>query len=89
MGREFAELETNGFTVGLHPSSSSSPRPGPCGSLSIGFEMDDLDSEITNLKDKGVRFHRKILEDGPVRIAFFGVPDNNPLYLSEVKKSWT
>ena len=38
------------------------------------------------LKGKGVAFKGNILEDGPVRLAFFGDPDGNPFYLTHVKR---
>jgi catechol 2,3-dioxygenase-like lactoylglutathione lyase family enzyme len=84
-GRDFAELETPGITIGLHPSTNG-PRPGTKGAISIGLEVDDLDSEIARLKEKGVAFQGNILEDGPVRLAFFGDPDGNSLYLTQVKR---
>jgi catechol 2,3-dioxygenase-like lactoylglutathione lyase family enzyme len=85
-GKDFAELELNGFVIGLHPPTQSGPGPGTVGAISIGLEVDDLDTEMTRLKEKGITFHGKIVEDGPVRLAFFGDPDGNPLYLTQVKK---
>jgi glyoxalase/bleomycin resistance protein/dioxygenase superfamily protein len=45
-GKDFAELETNGLTIGLHPATQSGPKPGTSGSISIGLEVDDLDSSV-------------------------------------------
>ena len=85
-GKDFAELETSGLTIGLHPPTKSGPFPGTSGAISIGLEVDDLDSEMAKLKEKGVTFKGKVVEDGPVRLAFFGDPDGNPIYLTQMKK---
>ncbi len=84
-GKDFAELETNGLTIGLHPATQSGPKPGTSGSISIGLEVDDLDSTVAQFKEKGVTFNGKVMEDGPVRLAFFGDPDGNAFYLAQVK----
>jgi catechol 2,3-dioxygenase-like lactoylglutathione lyase family enzyme len=85
-GKDFAELEMNGLTIGLHPSSKNGPKPGTTGSISIGLEVDNLDSSLAELRAKGVVFHGTVMEDGPVRLAFFGDPDGNAFYLTQVKK---
>jgi catechol 2,3-dioxygenase-like lactoylglutathione lyase family enzyme len=85
-GKDFAEMETNGITIGLHPTTKSGPSPGTAGAISIGLEVDDLDSEMTRLKEKGVIFRGRVVEDGPVRLAFFGDLDGNPIYLTQMKK---
>jgi catechol 2,3-dioxygenase-like lactoylglutathione lyase family enzyme len=84
-GKEFAEVEMNGI-IGLHPATKSGPKPGTNGAISIGLEVDDLDSEVTRLKEKGVVFLGNVVDDGPVRLAFFGDQDGNPMYLTQVKK---
>ena len=85
-GKDFAELEMNGLTIGLHPAPKKGPRPGTSGSISLGFEVENLDSTVTELKAKGVKFHGSLVDDGPVRLAFFGDPDGNSLYLTQVKR---
>jgi len=85
-GKDYAELETNGMTIGLHPATQSGPKPGTSGSISIGLEVDDLDATISEFKEKRVVFHGKVVEDGPVRLAFFGDPDGNAFYLTQVKR---
>ncbi len=49
----WAELKTNGLTIGLHPQE-----PGlavsKADSMFIGFSVDDLDSAVSDLKSKGV-----------------------------------
>jgi hypothetical protein len=46
--------------------------------------LHQLDNDMTAFKNKGIVFSSNIIEDEPVRIAFFSDPDKNPLYLCEV-----
>ena len=85
-GKEFAELEAPGVTIGLHPPTKSGPAPGTSGSISIGLEVEDLDAEISKLKEKGVSFQGSVIDDGPVRLVFFGDQDGNRFYLTQIKK---
>jgi catechol 2,3-dioxygenase-like lactoylglutathione lyase family enzyme len=85
-GKDFAELEMNGLTIGLHPATQKGPKPGTSGSISIGLEVDNLDATVTELKARGVEFQGNVLDDGPVRLSFFGDPDRNSLYLTQVKR---
>jgi predicted enzyme related to lactoylglutathione lyase len=85
-GKDYAELETNGLTIGLHPATQSGPKPGTTGSISIGLGVDDLDATVAQFKENGVVFNGKVVEDGPVRLAFFGDPDGNAFYLTQVKR---
>src|ERR1700730_10789744 len=84
-GKEFAEVEMDGLIIGLHPATPKGPRPGTSGSISIGLEVENLDASVTELKGKDVEFLGALVDDGPVRLAFFGDPDGNPLYLTQVK----
>jgi len=84
--KDYAELEMPGLTIGLHPPTKSGPPPGSSGSISLGFLVDDLDSVVSNLKGQGVEFRGNVIDDGPVKLAFFGDPDGNSLYLTQMKK---
>lgn len=84
-GNEWAEVELQGLTIGLHPASVHGPKPGAGGSLSIGLQVSAIEAAKQELEQKGVRFDAKINDDGGVRLAFFVDPDGNPLYLCEVK----
>jgi catechol 2,3-dioxygenase-like lactoylglutathione lyase family enzyme len=85
MGNGWAEVTVPGLTIGLHPTvREHGPKPGNSESLSIGFIVDNLEKDMAALKNKGVVFSPNIIEDGPVKIAFFTDPDKNPLYLCEV-----
>lgn len=90
VGNDWAEVDAGGgFGIGLHPHSgkSGTSRPGTRGSISIGFEVDEpLDGIVEKLKAEGVRFDGPIIDDDPVRIASFGDPDGNALYLCETKQ---
>jgi len=73
------------LTIGLHPEMEHGPQPGRSESLSIGFTVDNLTEEMSNLKSKGIIFSPNIVEGRPVRIAFFTDPDETLLYLCEVQ----
>lgn len=87
-GNEWAGIDLGkGTAIGLHPSSARSPTPGSSGSIQVGFAVDKpLDQVVRGLQTQGVIFRGPIVDDGGVRLAFFGDPDGNELYLAEVKK---
>lgn len=82
----WAQIEAPGLTIGLHPANEHGSKPGKSESLSIGLEVQNLSAVITTLQERNVVF-APIMEDKATRIAYFGDPDGNPLYLIEVK-SW-
>ncbi len=90
VGNEWAEIDAGGgFAIGLHPHHGGphTPPPGARGSISIGFEVDEpLDAVVEKLKSRGAMFYGPIVNDDPVRLAFFGDPDGNALYLFETTK---
>lgn len=77
-----------GIALGLHPSGhAGSPTPGTHGSIQIGLAVSKpIDEVVADLKAKGVQFRGPVIDDDPVRIAYFGDPDDNDLYLVEDKK---
>ena len=83
----WAEVEAPGLTIGLHPAGAHGPKPGKSESLSIGLNVDGLETAMKELKSNGVVFSPHIIEDGSLRIAFFNDPDKNPLYLCEFRES--
>lgn len=88
-GDHYASIDIGrGAAIGLHPAGSpKSPRPGTAGSIQIGLAVDGkLEDVVADLTGKGVKFRGPIVDDGAVRLAFFGDPDGNELYLCEVKK---
>jgi hypothetical protein len=58
---------------------------GPSRKPSIGLQVDQLDAAMTALTEQGVVFAPQVIDDAFIRIAFFGDPDRNPLYLCEVE----
>jgi catechol 2,3-dioxygenase-like lactoylglutathione lyase family enzyme len=88
-GDDYAAIDLGrGAAIGLHPARSPhSPKPGSRGSIQIGFEVTkSLDDVVNDLRSRGVIFRGPIVDDVQVRLAFFGDPDGNDLYLIEVKK---
>ncbi|MFO0973200.1 MAG: VOC family protein [Phycisphaerae bacterium] len=86
-GPKFAQLEApGGMQIGLHPAGPKSPRPGVPGSIQVGIMCQQpIDQVVATLTQRGVRFQGPVVADPPVRLAFFGDPDGNPLYLCEYK----
>ena len=77
----------NGAAIGLHPVSPKGPAPGSRGAIQVGLRVTKpLDAVIAELQRKGVSFRGPVINDGPVRLAYFGDPDDNDLYLIEVPK---
>src|SRR5438552_2947153 len=77
-GNDWAEIESPGLNIGLHVAGQHGPKPGQQGALSIGLQVEKLEAAMATLKDRGVTFSPHIVEDGPIRLAFFGDPDGNP-----------
>ncbi len=58
------------------------------GSINVGFNVtESIDEVVRILKSRGVTFDGPIQGDanGSIRLAFFGDPDDNSLYLCESK----
>ncbi len=85
-GNEFAMIDAgNGLMIGLHPASSQGPDPGTPGAISVGFNVTAPSEQVVEtLQQRGVTFRGPIKDDDPVRLAFFGDPDGNDLYLCQV-----
>jgi catechol 2,3-dioxygenase-like lactoylglutathione lyase family enzyme len=84
-GADWAEVDAGGGLVrGLHAARGHGPQPGTHGSITVGFELNQpIDEVVEVLKNRGVRFHGPVREDAAVKLAFFGDPDDNTLYLAE------
>ena len=84
-GDEWAEIDAGGLTIGLHPPSAAGPEPGAAGAMQIGLNVTEpIGKVVEALKSRGVAFQGPIVDDGPVKLAFFTDPDGNTLYLCEV-----
>ena len=91
-GNEWASVDAgDGLVLGLHPQSPRGPRPGTSGSISVGLGVTaPIEEVVATLETRGVRFRGPAQGDAkaPVKLAFFGEPDGNDLYLCEARKSW-
>jgi predicted enzyme related to lactoylglutathione lyase len=77
----FALIEAPGLTIGLlHLAEEQGAHPGTSGSMSIGFEVEDLETAIETLQSRGVVFHDAV-EGKAARVVHFTDPDGNTLYL--------
>ena len=90
-GDHWASVDAgDGLMLGLHPVSGHRPKPGTTGSISLGFNVNSpIDEVVATLQSRGVQFRGPIQDDadGGIRLAFFGDPDGNDLYLCEVTRS--
>lgn len=88
---EWAEVTAGpGLTIGLHPAGEHGPRPGAGGAISLGFNVDGpIQQSVDALTARGVVFRGPVVAnpDEPVKLAFFGDPDGNPLYLCETVRT--
>ena len=83
-GDYFATIDAGGFLIGLHPQGPHSPTPGTSGSIQIGLNVArSIEDVVDELKRRGVTFRGPIIDDDPVKIAYFGDPDGNDLYLCQ------
>ncbi len=88
-GEHFAMVDVGqGLAIGLHPPGKNSPAPGTPGCIQIGLEVDGpIERVVETLRDRGVQFRtvdgRVVLDDGPIKLAFFADPDGTELYLCE------
>ena len=80
-----AEVDAGGgLILGLHPASPHAPKPGTSGSISIGLAVNAPIAEVVAvLSNRGVVFQGPIMENGPIKLAYFGDPDGTSLYLRE------
>ncbi|PYI50997.1 VOC family protein [Paenibacillus flagellatus] len=77
----FAQIEAPGLTIGLlHFTGDQGSQPGKSGGMSIGFEVEQLESAVETLKSRGVEFHDAV-EGKAAQVVHFSDPDGNTLYL--------
>jgi catechol 2,3-dioxygenase-like lactoylglutathione lyase family enzyme len=85
-GDHWAQLRSDdGATIGLHPASSENP-VGIKGSIQLGINVrEDIHKVVEGMKSRGVKFNGAVSNDQQNLFANFEDPDDNPLYLAEVK----
>ncbi|MFL0247306.1 VOC family protein [Candidatus Clostridium stratigraminis] len=80
-----AQIEAPGLTIWIiHPKGADNLHHELSESISIGFEVEKLNSEVELLKSKGIKFQR-FMDSETTRFAYFNDPDGNLLYLIELK----
>ena len=75
---DFAFVHAQGLTIGLHLKTEH-PKGLSRGNLSIGFEIEDIESAVRHLNASGVAITR--FENEEAKFALFSDPDGAPLYL--------
>ena len=80
-----AVVEAPGLTISLlYTAGEQRSQQVKSGSMSIGFEVQNLESAMEILKSRGVEFQH-FMEENATRLAHFCDPDGHPLYLIELK----
>ena len=88
-GDHFAMIDAGGLNLGLHPPAKNAAAPGTSGGIQVGLTVErPIADVVKDLTTRGVTFAtidgETIIDDGNVKLAFFGDPDGNDLYLCEV-----
>lgn len=78
----WAEIDANGLIIGLHPQMATK-KIIRGDSMTIGLEVDDIQSAMKNIEEKGVSFDFQ--KEGGGLLAYFNDPDDNVLYLFQRK----
>ncbi|BDQ30969.1 MULTISPECIES: VOC family protein [Nitrosopumilus] len=83
--RSWVDLGTSGAMLSLHPASLTAQHVGSSidNGITIGFLVGDVQSAIDELKEKGVRIHRDIVERDAGKNAVILDPDDYLISLFE------
>jgi len=83
--RSWVDLGTSGALLSLHPASLTSQHSGSSidNGITIGFLVGDVKSAVEELKEKGVKIHRDIIEKDSGRNAIISDPDDYLISLFE------
>ncbi len=85
MPPHWAEVGTEGLTIGIHGPKEGESHGSGTGQLSIGLIVEKIENTVAQLQERGISFHGPVQDTDFVKMAFFTDPDGNPLYLCEVK----
>ncbi len=80
-GDHYAQFNSPGVLIGLHPSKNLS---GNSGNLSIGFSIENIDDAKTLLNSNAISFTERQEEGG--QFLHFTDPDGTSLYF--IKSKW-
>lgn len=83
--RSWVDLGTSGAILSLHPASLTAQHVGSSidNGITIGFLVGDVKSAIDELKEKGVRIHRDIVDREAGKNAVILDPDDYLISLFE------
>lgn len=83
--RSWIDLGTSGALLSLHPASLTAEHVGSSidNGITIGFLVGDVQSAIDELKEKGVKIHRDIVEKDAGKNAIIVDPDGYLISLFE------
>lgn len=82
-GSKYAEVQVDGFVIGLHARNED--RLVTESDISVGFRVEDLQKSVAYLKSRGVEFSTEGEEGVAGKFAYFADPDGNPFYLWQSK----
>ncbi len=82
-GGLWVEYEVGAGTFGIG-AYGEAWQPSPQGTC-VGFEVDDLDVEVSRLKSRGVLVHREVTDTPLCRFAIVCDPDGNKVLLHKRK----
>jgi predicted enzyme related to lactoylglutathione lyase len=87
MPPHWAEVGTEGLTIGIHGPKEGESHGSGAGQLSIGLIVEKIENTVAQLQERGISFHGPVQDTEFVKMAFFSDPDGNPLYLCQVNEA--
>ena len=75
------DVGPNTFAIGCYGDSWKASPEGTC----IGFEVDDVDADVSRLKSKGVQVHLEPMDTPVCRFGMVCDPDGNKIILHKRK----
>lgn len=82
--RTWVDLGTSGALLSLHPASITEQHGDALASgITIGFIVGDVKSAVEELREKGVKIHREIVEKDAGKNAVISDPDDYLISLFE------
>ncbi|HZC88253.1 MAG TPA: VOC family protein [Nitrososphaera sp.] len=86
--KDWTEFFNNNTVLALHPAKKRSNMKTGTGML-VGFEVSDLDSTVKRLKEKRVKFFKKLKEEPFGKHAIVRDPDGHLISIAEIKAKST